>query len=256
MKSIVRQQEIMKSIVESGFISVSELSSKHQVSEVTIRSDLRVLEQKGLVERRHGGAASIEYSVVPFPRTTRLLSEKKEAIAVAALTTIKEGDTVFLDDSSTIWHFALQLHMSKFRNITVISNSIPIFEIFKNWDSGTLIGIPGTLSPNTQSFGGPFAIETIKKLRVNKAYISPKAILPEGLRDSSMMGAELRKCMIESAAETIILADYSKFMNGRTLFGIDNFDRICTIVTDQTLQEPFIKLFEEKGIKLVLAAPI
>jgi len=251
MNALQRQKEILKNLEMTGFNHVSELSRLFQVSEVTIRSDLRVLEQKGFVERKHGSVILKENENINFSFSSKALVESKVRIASAALSCIEEGDSVFLDASSTSWHFALQLRNIK--NITVISNSIPIFEIFKDYRDGELIGIPGKLNPASQSFIGPFAETLIKNLRANKAFISPKAILPDGLRDNGMLESSIRKCMIDAAEQTIVLADYSKFGNNAILFGIDTLDHVDAVVTDQLPGEEYLKKFKEKEIRLLLA---
>jgi DeoR/GlpR family transcriptional regulator of sugar metabolism len=251
MLTAQRQKQILALIEQNGSMKVSELSRQFGVSEVTIRSDLRALEQAGKIDRKYGGAILKEVEPPPFAHLTQMLSGNKTAIAIAALQLIQEGDSLLLDSSSTTWHLALEVR--KLDNITVISNSIPIFELFKDYTKGTLIGIPGTLNPLTQSFVGSFAEQTIGKLRASKAFISPKAILPEGLRDNSMAEATLRKRMIDSAAETIVLADHSKFANNRTLFGIDSFDSVGAVVTDRMPDDEFRAIFEQKGIRLIVA---
>jgi DeoR/GlpR family transcriptional regulator of sugar metabolism len=251
MHAVQRHAEIIKYLEEHGFVQVSQLSKMFNVSEVTIRSDLRFLEQKGKIERKYGGAILVQTPSLPFPHTTKMLSENKEAIATAAMSFVEEGDTLLLDASSTTWHFALKLQ--KLSNITIITNSIPIFEIFKNHTGITLIGIPGTLNPLSESFIGPFADKMIHELRATKAFLSPKAILPEGLRDNSMLEASIRKSMIDAAAETIILADHSKFMSNSSLFGVDGFDAISTVITDRMPDDRFQRIFQEKGIRLVVA---
>jgi DeoR family transcriptional regulator, fructose operon transcriptional repressor len=250
MLATQRKKEIIRMIEEKGFVEVSEMSRLFEVSEVTIRSDLRELEQMGGIERKYGGAVLKEAETVPFPRSNQLLSDRKRSIAAAAASLVRDGDSIFLDSSSTTWYLAMQVR--RMSNITVISNSIPVFEIFKDYAEGMLIGIPGILNPITQSFVGPIAEEMIGRLRSTKAFISPKGILPEGLRDNSMMEAAVRKAMIDASSETILLVDNSKFMNNRTLFGIDDFRSVSTVITDRLPPLEFLTLFDKRSIRLLV----
>ncbi|WP_274363098.1 DeoR/GlpR family DNA-binding transcription regulator [Paenibacillus thermotolerans] len=245
-----RKKEIIRMVEEQGFVEVSDLSKRFDVSEVTIRSDLRELEQTGKIERKYGGAVLKECDILPFPHSNQLLRERKSAIAAAAAALIQSGDSVFLDSSTTAWFLAMQ--MRKLQDITIISNSIPVFELFKEYTEGNLIAIPGVLNPTTQSFVGPIAEELIRRLHCSKAFISPKGILPQGLRENSIMEASVRKAMIDASSETILLADHSKFLNNRTLFGIDDFRSIRTVVTDQTPPREFLELFERRDIRLIV----
>lgn len=246
-----RRKEIMKLIRESGSAPVSELSRMFKVSEVTIRLDLKKLNNEGKIERNYGGALLVDDDTIPFSKAESLLIEAKATIATEAFKLIKQGDTMFLDASSTTIKLAKLI--SDVENITIISNSIQVYEQFKEYRGGTLVGIAGVLNPMTQSFVGSFAENMVSGLKANKAFISPKGILLEGLRDNNMAEAAIRRKMIESADEVIVLADSSKFNNSRVLFGIHDFESISTVITDNMPDESFIKFFEEKQIKLIVA---
>jgi DeoR/GlpR family transcriptional regulator of sugar metabolism len=258
MYAVQRRNKILKILQQKNFAQVSELSKIFGVSEVTIRNDLRKLKEEGLIERNYGGATLSRMKNIPlsnegptFSIASRLLSESKSSIARAAFGLVSQGDTLFLDASSTALHLAMIL--KSMPNISVISNSIPVFEQFKEYKDGILIGIPGILSLITQSFVGPQAEKTIRELRAHKAFITPKAIIHQGLRDNSIAEASIRKLMIDSSDEVIILADHSKFGNQRTLFGIDSLDSVDVIVTDKTPDSSFLELFEKKNIRLIIA---
>lgn len=248
-----RRNEIYQLAQDRQFISVAELSSIYQVSEVTIRSDLKLLEQQGKITKNYGGAAIVRDDVQPLSATSQLLSDRKAAIAHLAAELIEEGDSLFLDASSTT--ILLADYIAKMNNVTVITNSIPIFDKLKEYRNGTVIGLSGTLNPYTQSFVGPFAEEMVAKIRVSKAFIAPKGILPEGLRDNNVQEAAIRNRMIASADKVIVLADHSKFNNENVVFSISSFDNVRCVVTDQPLKEPFVSLFQQKAIDVRAADP-
>lgn len=258
MYAAQRREKILEILQEQSYVQVSELSKIFGVSEVTIRKDLKELRKNGYVERSYGGATLsrngcryYDDAVAPFSSTSQLLSESKSLIAKAASKLVSQGETLFLDSSSTTMHLAMIL--KNMSDISVITNSIPIFEQFKEYKSGTLIGIPGILNPLTQSFIGTYAENIIKELKANKVFISPKAIIHQGLRDNSMNEASIRRMMIDSSQEVIVLADHSKFHNHRTLFGIASLDTVNAIVTDKEPDSSFMELFEEKGISVIIA---
>ncbi|MDG0792372.1 DeoR/GlpR family DNA-binding transcription regulator [Cohnella ginsengisoli] len=246
-----RRDEIYKLAQDRQFISVAELSRMFQVSEVTIRSDLKLLEQQGKITKNYGGASIFREDVQPLSTTSRLLSDIKAAIAHEASALIEEGDSLFLDSSSTT--ILLADAIAKMSHVTVITNSIPIFDKLKEYRNGTVIGISGTLNPYTQSFVGPFAEEMVSKLRVSKAFIAPKGILPEGLRDNIVQEAAIRHKMIASADKVVVLADHSKFNNENVVFSISSFDKVQHVVTNQALTAPFNSLFQQKGIDIRVA---
>ncbi len=249
-----RRKEIMKLLRESGSAPVSELSKMFNVSEVTIRLDLKKLNDEGKIERNYGGALLADEESLPFSKAASLLPEVKATIASEAFKLINQGDTMFLDASSTTLELAKLIR--DVENITIISNSIQVYEQFKEYHGGTLVGVAGVLNPKSQSFVGSFAENMISGLKANKAFISPKGILLEGLRDNNMAEAAIRRKMIDSADEVIVLADSSKFNNNRILFGIHDFESVSTIITDNIPDEAFLKFFNEKKINLIIANKI
>jgi len=131
MNSYDRRNKIIDAVNENGSVLVSELSSSFEVSEVTIRADLRLLEEKGLLKRFHGGAGKD----VPMLDTVntdgemvleerfRHAEDPKRRIALAAVAMVKQGDTVILDSGSTTMLIAEELVKSG--GITVITNNLP-----------------------------------------------------------------------------------------------------------------------------------
>jgi DeoR/GlpR family transcriptional regulator of sugar metabolism len=246
-----RRREIMQILRENGSVPVAELSRRFGVSEVTIRLDLRKLNNEGRIERNYGGASLPEEDALPFSAAVKLLKEAKATIAGEAFKLVGQGDTLFLDASSTTLELAKLL--ASVENITIISNSIQVYEQFKEYRKGTLVGVAGVLNPLSQSFVGSFAENMVGGLKANKAFISPKGILLEGLRDNNMAEAAIRRKMIEAADEVVVLADSSKFNNRRVLFGIQDFGTVRTVVTDRLPEEAFVRFFEEKKIRLIVA---
>lgn len=249
-----RRKEIMRILRESGSAPVAELSKRFKVSEVTIRLDLKKLNEEGKIERNYGGALLIGDDSIPFAKAASLLTEAKATIAGEASKLIRQGDTMFLDASSTTLELAKLIN--NVEDLTVISNSIQVYEQFKEYKEGTLVGIAGVLNPASQSFVGSFAENMVSGLKANKTFISPKGILLEGLRDNNMAEAAIRKKMMDAADEVIVLADSSKFNNSRVLFGIHGFESVSTVITDKLPDDSFVKFFEEKGIKLIISGEI
>lgn len=250
MKTFQRRQEIFQYISVKKNVKISELKEVFHVSEVTIRSDLDFLVSQGRVERSHGGATFIDNSTPVegiLPHTPLL--DAKIAIAKKAAELIVPGDTLFLDSSATSVVLASQLGPDS--NISVITNSLPIINLLKLAPGIRLYAIPGLYNPLTNSFNGPLGETFISQLKTSKAFISPKGILVEGLRDLTADEAAIRKVMIESTKEAIILADHSKFNNFEVLFQISDFGRISAVVTDRTPEKQFFDIFNKKQIGLI-----
>jgi len=251
MKTHERRSAIYSYISAKKTVKITELKELFQVSEVTIRSDLEYLAKQGGIERSHGGAVIIDNSSHEESLPNTPLLEAKTAIAKRAAELIAPGDTLFLDSSNTSVILASQL--SPNANITVITNCLPIINLLKLTPGIHLYAIPGSYNSFTNSFNGPLGETFISNLKTSKAFISPKGIIFEGLRDLTADEAAIRKVMIESTKEAIILADHSKFNNIKVLFPISDFSRISIIVTDKTPDKQFLDIFNMKNISLIEA---
>lgn len=156
MNSFERRNKIVDLVNAQGSVMVLDLSNMFGISEVTIRTDLRLLEEKGLVTRFHGGAArpgsslaESENQEVVLEDRYKLASDPKKRIAQAAAAMIEEGMTIILDSGSTTMLIAEAL--TKKANITVITNSLPAaFALSENKDI-TLVVCGGTVRHKTHS---------------------------------------------------------------------------------------------------------
>jgi DeoR/GlpR family transcriptional regulator of sugar metabolism len=157
-----RHQVIQQLLKEKGRLEVPELSALFNVSDDSIRRDLRILEQKGILERTYGGAVLPKKANYYPSYTERLKSnkKKKEGIAKLAASFIQEGDTIFLDGSTTVAE--LIPYLNKYENLTVITHSVMIaYEIVHAETNIHLIMIGGSVH---QKAANSFGIDTIKAI--------------------------------------------------------------------------------------------
>lgn len=162
MNSFERRNKIVDLINTQGSVLVMDLSNTFGISEVTIRADLRLLEEKGLVTRFHGGAAKPgshlaegDNQEVILEDRYQLASDPKKRIAQAAAAMVEEGMTIILDSGSTTLLIAEAL--ARKSNITVITNSLPAaFTLSENKDL-TLVVCGGTVRHKTHSMHGTIA---------------------------------------------------------------------------------------------------
>lgn len=248
-----RRQEILRILNIEGSVHVKELSKTLEVTEETIRRDLEVLNNKKLLKRTHGGAIPLKNNEknleLSFNIRTEKNVEEKQIIATKAVSLINEGETIFLDASSTSLFLARELN--KFRNITVLTNSIRIVYELTNNNNITVISTGGILRSNSLSFVGPLANDTIKKYYADKFFASCKGISTEhGATDSNELEIEVKKNMLNQAREIIILADYTKFEEiGLTQFA--SINQINTIITDNSISNNMKNSFEKMGIEIL-----
>ncbi len=225
-----RQQRIRQMIVEQNVLRVSELSTIFGVSEMTIRRDLETLEGAGHIERTFGGAVASEQAAFESSYSVRLQTKtkQKEAIARYAASLIEDGDTVAIDASTTALLLSRELAN---RPLTIITNSLDSAQALRGSQAKVIL-TGGYLRQVAGSFAGPLAIEALKNLKVDHAFISAKGIMiPEGLMDSDLDEVEVKRSLMAAAAKTTALIDSSKF--GKHALGkITELNKLDLIITD------------------------
>ena len=243
-----RQEKIAAFVASRGKIRLDELAAVFEVSQPTLRKDLTVLEQQGLLKRTHGGALSIR---APGERDlmTRFGQnvEAKRAIGRACCDLIEEGEAVFLDCGTTIHHFAQQLATRRVQ-LTVLTNSPSIAECLADVGGITHILLGGQMRGKTGGISGPIALEIIERFSIATAFIGASGITEEAITVADFNEAQLKAAIIKRTQRVIVPMDHSKI-------GVVDFTRVCEprdvdiIVTDSA-NEHLRRICRENEIKL------
>lgn len=250
-----RKQQICDYIQTSGRASVQELAQFFQVSESTVRRDLKDLEEGGQVRRTHGGAVAIiqadnaEPSFVEKEDRFRL---QKEAIAREAASLVREGDTIILDSGTTTYYLAKAI--KSVLRLTVVTNSIMVARELAQQSNISLVLTGGTVRYETLAMVGPMAERALEQLKVDKTFLAINGIEPvAGLTTPSITEAEMKRKMIHAGREVILLADHSKY--GKSVFAkVADLKEIDRLITDSLLPEAARQGLEDAGVQLTVAA--
>jgi DeoR/GlpR family transcriptional regulator of sugar metabolism len=252
-----RRRQIVRTVNESGKISVSEISDMFNVSDMTARRDLRTLDQEGLLRRVYGGAVSRlgrSYEP-PFPARSEEFSKAKKLIGIAAASLVVDGDSLALDVGTTTLEVARGLR--GLHNLTIITASLPIaneiVSLFSLEDEIRLILTGGIVRPVELSMIGHLAQRTLSELHVDKAFIGVGGINAEhGLTEYNLEDALVKRPMMETAKNVIVVADGSKI--GRTTFALINpIESIDMLVTDSGAPGEQVARIRNLGIDVVIA---
>ncbi|HEU4981558.1 MAG TPA: DeoR/GlpR family DNA-binding transcription regulator [Acidobacteriaceae bacterium] len=251
-----RFNSILSGLQESGSVAVDELSDQLGVSVVTIRRDLDVLEQKGLLRRTHGGAASIEpLFYEPFKKdrsfqeqVERQASEKRR-IGRAAAALINPGETIAITPGTTTAEIIRGIPFNS--KITVVTNTANIaMELSKRKDVNVFV-TGGHLHGDWFSLVGPSAIRSLENMLIHTMFIGADGIDADwGLSCFSSDEAELNGTMVRHARRHIAVADSTKF-------GVVANWRICqtsvlqTLITDTGATDEMIAPFQKLGIEVL-----
>lgn len=254
MLAVERRNKIEQIINKERSVLVVELAKQFEVTTETIRGDLERLEKQGVLVRTYGGATLAEGSEPELAITERdtVNYEGKQRIGKYAASLIKDGETIFLDASTSSWHLARYI---KGKNgITVITNAEKIVTELASCYHIHVVCTGGELNPRNMSFVGRVAEQTIKdNYYANKFFFSCKGVtLARGLVDSSEGEAEIKKAMLSCSESAIFLCDKNKI--GRLgVPRIAGLDKIDTLITDERLTDEWEKELAEKDVKVVIA---
>ena len=248
-----RQEKIINLFDGSTFIKVNEISELLNVSEVTIRKDLKFLESKGLLYRTHGGARKqSNYAFDKHINEKELVQiTQKESISKAAVAFVEDNDFIIIASGATLHEFAKVL--INFRKLTVLTSSLKVAIELGNMPSVEVIQLGGEVRKSSASVVGSISETILKQFSCNKLFLSVDGIDPEfGLSTSNAAEAHLNSIMVNSADQVYILADSSK-INKRGFGRICSISEVDTLITDKGISEKQYNLFIEMGIDVVIA---
>lgn len=249
-----RRQAIVELIRSSGAMSLRELATAVDTSEVTVRRDIRALEKDGVIDRRRGGAVwpgglSHERS---YRQKLGVASREKMAIAQAAVALVAEGDAIVVGAGSTTQQFARQL--TRFADLTVVTNSLLVAQVLADARPEVVI-TGGSLRKATYALIGSGAEQTLAGIRVQRAFLSGNGLTVErGLSTPNMHVASVDQALIASAQERVVLADHTK-IGEDTMFQTARTDEITHLVTDEHADDAVLDRFRDLGV-IVHVAPI
>ena len=242
-----RKRIIKRFLAENGKVSVANLSELLEVSEVTIRRDLELLEEEGILQRTHGGAIINETDspIIPTLEDTKTLAQQQE-IADTAFHFITDGDIVMLTHGSTNVQIAKRL--AKHQNLTVLTNDLLIALEFSSSLTNKLILLGGDL--DNHAVYGQLAINNLSHFSLNHIFVEVDGITQKsGLTVNSINKASLiqQACGNANIVTVVCLPDN---------FGTDAFYRIAPltmptrILTSSTLEDRFKRELFDKNIRL------
>lgn len=247
-----RHKYILGMLQKEGYVKVLDLAKQLNVTVVTIRKDLKILEEKGMLYRTHGSASPVN------PHTgDRNMTEKekinpseKKRIAAAAARLIQSNDSIIVNSGSTICAFAEQIEPKE--GLTIVTASIKVTTILSEKESINIIQLGGIFRKKSVSVIGNYTQSFLKDVACSKLFLGVDGIdIGFGITTSNIEEAELNKAMMDVASKTIILADSSKF--GKKGFGkICDIDKVDVIITDSGIPASMIKKIEEQGIELMI----
>lgn len=242
MLKIERQNLIENEIKKTGIIRVSEITNRLNVTEMTIRRDLKELEEKGVLKRIHGGAKCLgdfplkEYS--HNEKRSKNIEEKKQ-ISKKIASMIDINDTVFLGPGTTI---ELVAEYISGKDCKIITTSYYLFDKLAYIHRPEVILVGGFFRENTGAFVGNFANSTLSAIRVKKSFIGVNGVFGNGVFTSSEDEGETQKIILDNSKFKYFIADNSK-IGKEDFYNFYSLDESTGIITDSLIsKEAYDKL--------------
>jgi len=241
-----RERIILDRLSGSGSVTVTDLARDLGFSEVTIRGDLRQLEEKGWLNRRRGGAAPALHRDIL--ERQRICPEQKNAIARAAAELVQDGDVIMIEAGTTTALIAR--YLTGKRDIHIVTNSTLVFTYARMNPNLQITMTGGDFRRPTESMVGPIALDTISRVNVRLAFVGTDGFsLERGMTTHLMEGAEIVRAMKAHARTTVLTADSGKY--GKVGFAsVLPLSAMDIILTDSKLDGSAEAELREAGIKI------
>lgn len=234
-----RRKKIMALLQKHQSMAVSKIISQFSYSPATIRNDLKVLCNRGLIVRRHGFAAinssTVQASNENFSDRTMKFHDEKVKLAHAAMKYIQSSECILLDASSTCYEIAKVLNKEPLR-LTVITNGLMAANLLKANSLITPILIGGIVNGTSSAVEGLLGLNLLTKLNIDYAFLSPEAFtLDKGLTDFSIYEVQLKQQMVKYSNKKIALISPDK-LGHNSLATFSEADQIDQFIIAQTPQ--------------------
>lgn len=252
LSSYERQRELTRLLERTGRLSVAQICEQFNISEATARRDLETLSEQGLVQRVHGGAILVRQAAPeePILRRSHEQEDEKERIGRATAALIQDGETVFLGSGTTVLQVAQHLVT---RNITVITNSLPVINLMSEKENISLIALGGMLRDSELSFIGHITEQALYEVRADKVIIGIRAIsLEQGLTNDYLPETLTDRAILNAGRETIVVADHTKCGVISTAF-LAPLTAMRTLITDNETDAEFIESLRTLDVEVIVA---
>ncbi|MEH6403419.1 MAG: DeoR/GlpR family DNA-binding transcription regulator [Sneathiella sp.] len=249
IKQSKRQLEIMRVLQVHKSCSVIELAEQLDVSDETIRRDIRQLASTGAVEKIHGGVMLPHSSLEP-PFLSRLQDQREEKLKIARLTAslIQNGETLLIDNGSTSCYFAKEL--ISHRNLTIITNSTEVARELCSRNYNRVFMAGGEIRSDDSAAYGSTAVEFARQFTTERAIISMGALqADQGCLDFDLPEAEFKRAVIPQTQSLIVTVDHTKF-NRPGVIKVCSMDRIDLLITDRMPPDDIVDAIGRDKIRI------
>src|SRR6516164_5686514 len=246
-----RRNQVLELVKGRGFIALADLARELGVSESTARRDLDHWQGRGVLKRIHGGAMSAEdgQGLPALEARANTQVAEKRRVAQAAAARVRDGEAILLDGGTTTLELARCLIG---RPLQIVTNSLPIANLFANSRETDLVILGGYVYPKTGVALGPLTVRMMEDIHVHQLLMSVGGITSKGLFNSNLLLVETERQMMRCADEVVVLADHTK-IGRQALAFLCNLADIDTLIVDNQLNAAQRELLRQNEVRLFLA---
>ncbi len=253
-----RQEHIARIVEEHGRARVTDLATRFQVSAVTIRKDLFVLETERRLVRAHGGAIAVDRSrpELSFDIRERLQTDEKLRIGAAGADLVHDGESIVMDASTTALSVARHLKArGGWSQLTVITNGLRLASELAGHPGITVLMLGGRVRWEALSVVGQLGDGLFSRINVQKAFLGAAGFtLESGLSDATDEEAQMKRSMVAAAREVIAIVDHTKWE--RAAFAtFCSTDEIRIVLTDDRAPDAMVRALDGRGVQVRLIGP-
>ena len=247
-----RRALILRLLEQKEEVQVTEISRETGISEVTIRKDLTILQNRHLLLRTRGGAMrkpienTNEETAVDKKRMFNI--REKQRIGEEAVKLIKDGDFIMLDSGSTTLEVAR--HLGKFQHLRILTNAMNIATELMNYKRFDVVLLGGNVRVNSLSMVGPLALSVLRNFSRYKLFLGVDSFsIENGVSTPNLEEALLNQLMIQQAGKVIAVFDSSKF-NKRSFVHVANANELDYIITDNAIPTGMTGKLKAAGVEV------
>ena len=248
-----RQSQLLDAVRQHGALSVESLAERFGVTLQTVRRDVKLLAEAGLLARFHGGVRlpSSTTENIAYRQREALHAEGKQGIARAVAARIPNGSSLLINLGTTTEAVAREL--LQHQGLRVITNNLNVAAILADNPDCEVIVTGGMVRHRDRGIVGAAAVDLIRQFKVDIGLIGISGIEADGtLRDFDYREVQVARAIIEQSREVWLVADHSKF-NRPAMVELARIDQIDLLFTDVAPPEPFPQLLAEAGVQVELA---
>ncbi|MCF2706043.1 DeoR/GlpR transcriptional regulator [Arcanobacterium haemolyticum] len=247
-----RQLAIAEAVIKGGTISVERLAKLTGVSAMTIYRDIGILEERGILQRHRGQVVAVASGLHEADAEFRLeqSSEAKRRVATAAASLIPAGSSLMLDDSTSgVW---LLRALGDQASITVVTNSLLVAGEVSESHSNKLVVTGGEYQAWSRALMGASAVKFIRSIHADFCVVSASGISRLACFHPYQENAEVKRAMLDSAENKILLLDHTKFAR-RALYEFASLSEFTHVVVDDETPEECISMMREEGVNILIS---